>query len=55
MNCFAQEHCKKKTRLVLSSRGPGPDIGALGDIEDARDYPEETPMLLRLDKVARGV
>ena len=34
--------------------GVRPDVGALGDIEDARDCPEETPILLRLDRVARG-
>ena len=44
----------EKLRPVLSSRGPGPDVGALGDIEDARDCPEKTPILLRLAGGARG-
>jgi hypothetical protein len=46
---------EKRPRPVLSSRGPGPDVGALGDIEGTRDCPGKTPMLLGLDQVARGV
>jgi hypothetical protein len=52
---FAQEHREKRPRPMLHSRGPGPNVGALGNIEDARDCPEETPMLLRLATVARRV
>jgi hypothetical protein len=50
---LAQEHQRKDPGQCFPA-GVRPDVGALGDIEDARDCPEETPILLRLDRVARG-
>jgi hypothetical protein len=35
---------------VLSCRGPGRDVGALGDIEAVRDCPEKTPMVAQISQ-----